>query len=76
MLKQKSTSAAARQQIADIYDGQLHRNLQADNGPLADEHSVSLLLNTDGIVVFHSTSHTMWPVLLMINELPFSKRYM
>lgn len=55
--------------INDIYDGQLYQELST-TGP-----RITFLLNTDGVVLFKSTTHTMWPVFLMVNELPFSMRY-
>lgn len=36
---------------------------------------LSVIMNTDGVVTFKSTKSSLWPVLLMINELPFSERY-
>ena len=63
-------------QLTDIYGGQLYQALASDGGCLADDRNISMVLNTDGVVVFHSTNLSIWPVLLMINELPFSQRYM
>ena len=60
--------------IADICDGQLYKKLVSENGPLANKSSISVVLNTDGVVVFKSTNYSIWPVLLMINELPFNER--
>lgn len=56
--------------ISDICDGQLYKKL-VDVG----SNSISLLLNTDGVVLFQSKTHSFWPVLLMVNELPFSQRH-
>ena len=61
--------------LSDIYDSQLYQALAGPQGPLADEHNISVILNTDGVEVFKSTKVSMWPVLLMINELPFTERY-
>ena len=62
--------------LTDIIDGQLYQSLASGGGPLADEHNISVVLNTDGAAVFCSTNYSFWPVLLMINELPFAKRYL
>lgn len=62
------------EKLADIHDGQLYKKLASEDGPLANEQSISLILNTDGVVVFKSTNYSIWPVLLMINELPFTER--
>ena len=62
-------------QLADIYGGQLYQALESAGGCLEDDRNISVMLNSDGVVVFHSTSLSIWPVLLMINELPYSQRY-
>ena len=62
-------------QLADIYGGQLYQGLACAGGYFADERNILVVLNTDGVVVFQSTNLSMWPVLLMINELPFPQRY-
>ncbi len=62
--------------ITDISDGLLYKTLVSEGRLLANEKSISVILNTDGVVVFKSTNYSIWPVLLMINELPFSERYL
>ena len=49
--------------------------LCSDNQPLSKETNISFTLNADGVEVYQSTNKLMWPVLLMINELPFTIRY-
>jgi len=61
--------------ISDICDGSIYRKLSSDNQPLSKETNISLTLNSDGVQVYQSTNKSMWPVLLMINELPFTMRY-
>lgn len=63
--------------LSDICDASLYQTLVSKCGPasLANAHNISVILNTDGVVVYKSSNHSMWPVLLMINELPFSERY-
>lgn len=62
-------------EFADIHDGDMHRAMKLENGQSSDCVSISLTLNTDGALLYQSTSCSMWPVLLMINELPFSARF-
>lgn len=62
-------------QLADIYGSQLYQALACAGGCLANDRNISVVLNTDGVVVFQSTNLSIWPVLLMINELPFPQRY-
>ena len=58
--------------IADICDGLLYRRFKSKRG--SNENSISVVLNTDGVVVFKSTNYSIWPVFLMVNELPFVER--
>ena len=37
--------------------------------------NVSLLLNTDGVQLFHSSTTSLWPIWISINELPPNVRY-
>ena len=63
--------------VADIHDGKVYRALASAVGPLVDTRNISVTLNTDtdSVQVFHSTNYQIWPVLLMISELPFAERY-
>ena len=63
------------QALSDLSNGRVCKALASKDGLLANERSLSFTLNTDGVVVFKSTKYSIWPVLLMINELPFSERY-
>ena len=60
----------------DIYDGKVYRNLSENGGPLSNRYpyNLSFTLNTDGIPVFSSSKMSLWPIYLMINELPYYKR--
>lgn len=62
--------------IEDIYDGSIYRSMSSDNGPLSGSYpyNLSFTLNTDGIPVFKSSKLSIWPMYLMINELPFKQR--
>ena len=57
--------------IRDVYDGEMYRKLSAF---LSQPANVSLLLNTDGVSVFHSSTVSLWPIWLIVNELPLRKR--
>jgi hypothetical protein len=62
--------------IEDIYDGKIYKSMSADGGPLSESHpyNISFTLNTDGVPIFKSSKFSIWPVYLMINELPFKLR--
>lgn len=42
---------------------------------LSEPSHVSLLLNTDGVAIFRSSSYSVWPVWIVVNELPKQLRY-
>lgn len=58
--------------IRDVYDGEKYRKLSTF---LSQPANVSLLLNTDGVALFHSSTVSLWPIWLIVNELPLRKRY-
>ena len=58
--------------LSDICDGQeykRHRLFFSRPG------NVSFLLNTDGLALFHSSKKSLWPIWLVMNELPPNERY-
>ena len=63
--------------LSDIHHGNVYSALGLQNDQPNEDHNIciSFTLNTDGALVYQSTGCSMWPVLLMINELPFNARY-
>lgn len=59
--------------IKDVYDGTNYREAFR-KGFLSDPNSISFSLNTDGVQIFKSSMVSMWPVYMLINELPLSER--
>ncbi len=59
---------------SDIYSGVLYQEL-VSSGFLLDKCNISLIFNTDGIPVFKSSAFAFWPLYLVINELPYTLRY-
>lgn len=59
--------------MCDITDGEVYKQLKTRMANCKNI-VVSMTLNTDGLVPFNSSTSTMWPVLLSINELPFAER--
>ena len=61
--------------IRDICDGTEYKK-HVENGFLADTRNISLALNTDGVAIFKSSKKgELWPLYLVINELPPKMRY-
>ena len=63
----------ASDNIEDIYDGQLYKELCA-KGLLCSKDNISFLMNTDGFPVFKSSKVSIWPLYFIINELDYRKR--
>jgi hypothetical protein len=61
--------------IEDVYDGRLYKELSGPGGFLSHPHNISFLGNTDGVALIRSTGCGVWPVYLVINELPPWQRY-
>ena len=56
----------------DVYDGVEYRK---HSEFLSHPAHKSLLLNIDGVAIIRSSPVSVWPVWVMINELPQSVRY-
>ena len=64
----------AQENIEDIYDGRLYRTL-VRRGILSSGNNISFIFNTDGVPVFKLSKVSIWPLYLIINELPHHKRF-
>lgn len=58
--------------IHDIYDGEGYKCFSEF---LSNPAHISLLINTDGVSLYRSSSVSIWPVWGVVNELPASMRY-
>ena len=54
----------------DFYDGDIYRNFQ-----IKSPGAFSFLLNKDGMACSDKSKKTMWPVILVLNELPLQQRF-
>ena len=59
----------------DIMDGDLYRDLLKPEGFLTNYNNISLLFNTDGVHAFKASKDEIWPLLLVVNEVRPSVRY-
>ena len=64
--------------LTDIRDGRLYKKILESNDGLAitNQEAFTFLLNTDGISSFQKSKLTIWPVFLVINELPLESRFL
>uniref|UniRef100_A0A7M5WME9 Uncharacterized protein n=1 Tax=Clytia hemisphaerica TaxID=252671 RepID=A0A7M5WME9_9CNID len=56
--------------IKDVYDGKFYKDLIKDGYFENDGINLTCQLNTDGVSLFRSSTFSVWPVYLRINELP------
>ena len=79
MLKQRPwCPQCSSETISDIYDGEEYLKLCEPGGflcPYTNPVNISFTLNTDGVPLFSSSQTGIWPVYLVINELPPHARY-
>ena len=60
--------------LKDVYDGNAYQNF-LNSLPQEDRYNyVTTILNTDGAAKFKSSQFSVWPIYLMINELPIQLR--
>ena len=59
--------------ISDVFDGELYKSFQSSNS--SRETVLSFTLNSDGVQFGSSSSLSLWPVYLVINEIPLHQRF-
>ena len=59
-------------EISDVYNGIGYKQ---HSRFLSQPTNLSLMMNTDGVAVFKSSTVSLWPIWIVINELPLAKRY-
>lgn len=60
--------------ISDVYDGKQYRKFVKSLPSTERYNYVSTVFNTDGAEKFKSSKSSIWPIYLMINELPAQER--
>ena len=59
--------------ITDVYDGVLHKEL-CEKRILNSKDNISFIMNTDNVPVFKLSKVSIWPIFMIINELPYNKK--
>jgi len=57
---------------SDIINGTFYRKLRSKN--IIGINDITIQWNTDGVKLFNSSSRSIWPILVTINELPYRLR--
>lgn len=60
--------------IEDVYDGKMYRQFRNSLHEKDKHNFVTGALNTDGAPLYKSSSYSIWPIFLKINELPRQSR--
>lgn len=60
--------------IEDVYDGGTIQEAFLSRLILSNQHNISFLGNTDGVALIQSNGYGVWPVYLVVNEIPPSER--
>jgi len=68
----KHSSSAS---VSDISSGESYKKLKQPGGFLDDTSNITLSMFIDGIPLYSSSSISLWPVYLLINEIPPKKRF-
>lgn len=61
--------------VADIFDGEMYKNLSKRDEVLSNPNNLSFNFNSDGSPVFKSSKFSIWPIQLHLNELPPKMRF-
>ncbi|XP_051153467.1 uncharacterized protein LOC127276837 isoform X2 [Leptopilina boulardi] len=56
----------------NICDGKLYRRFLKRLHPIDRKRYLTATFNTDGAPLFESSTYSIWPIYIMLNELPFS----
>ena len=75
-MREKQTSSTST--LTDVFDGSEYSQVARPGGflyPTTNPANISFTINTDGVSLFKSSKTEIWPLFLVINELPPSERY-
>ncbi|KAE8738853.1 hypothetical protein FOCC_FOCC015657 [Frankliniella occidentalis] len=59
--------------LEDIFDGSVYKKAMQDLS--SEKYNISFMWNTDGVCLYDSSKLQLWPLYLVINELPPEKRF-
>lgn len=61
----------SKKTLCSLFDGKLYRRFVESLPPDDKNRYASVVFNTDGAPLFESSTYSIWPIYLMLNELPF-----
>lgn len=60
--------------IRDIYDGKMYRDFKKSLNASDKYQYATVSFKTDGVPLFENSTSSIWPIYIMINEIPFNIR--
>ncbi|CAF1158139.1 unnamed protein product, partial [Brachionus calyciflorus] len=57
--------------LEDVFDGEIYQKIKSNE----KEKFFTFLLNTDGVQVCSKSDLSIWPIILVLNELPLNIRF-
>lgn len=75
-IQERANTTPSADVLTDIVDGSEYRKLKQEGQFLSDNNNISLSFFTDGIPLFKSSGVSLWPVYLLINEIPRKQRFL
>ena len=60
--------------MRDIYDSKLYRQFVKSLSQVGKQNYATLIFNTDGAPLFNSSTYSVWPIFVIVNELPVHVR--
>ncbi len=73
---QETTQRCHGSTITDIVDGLEYQKLKEDGQFLSCKNNITMSMFTDGVALFSSSGISLWPVYLIVNEIPRHERFM
>lgn len=61
--------------ISDIHDAELYQKHELINSRSESDVILTVNINSDGAAVFNNSKYSLWPITLLINELPLHLRF-
>ncbi len=79
MIQKKKISQPVHQNdpnfIKDIYDGNIYKKFKSSINEYQNQNIYSFTINSDGISLCEKSKLSIWPIILVINELPKEERF-
>ena len=73
-LDARKSISSKRSEINDVHDGKLYKKNKFIKNSKKEDIVLTANINCDGAAMYETSKFSLWPILMMINELPFNVR--